>query len=78
MTIVEDTSTSSTSRAESRQKKLFRAVKPIITSTGLVRVPCGVCPVRCLNLEMHTTLVKLKLLQPAVFKKKFPIIFQGC
>lgn len=50
MTVVADTSSSSTSRGEScRHKKLYRAVKPILSSTGLVRVPCGVCPVvdRC-------------------------------
>ncbi|XP_046849048.1 DNA-directed RNA polymerase III subunit RPC6-like isoform X1 [Xenia sp. Carnegie-2017] len=27
------------------EKKMYRAVKPIISSTGFVRVPCGVCPV---------------------------------
>lgn len=27
------------------EKKMYRAVKPILSSTGFVRVPCGVCPV---------------------------------
>lgn len=30
---------------ESGQTKLFRAVNPIIQSTGLMRMPCGSCPV---------------------------------
>jgi DNA-directed RNA polymerase III subunit RPC6 len=47
MTVVHDTSATETSRFdEYRKKKLYRAVKPILSSTGLVRVPCGVCPVR--------------------------------
>ncbi|CAB4027401.1 DNA-directed RNA polymerase III subunit RPC6 [Paramuricea clavata] len=43
MTIVNDTSAGSS--REYKQKKLYRAVKPILSSTGLVRVPCGLCPV---------------------------------
>uniref|UniRef100_T2M5M4 DNA-directed RNA polymerase III subunit RPC6 n=1 Tax=Hydra vulgaris TaxID=6087 RepID=T2M5M4_HYDVU len=27
------------------QKKLYRAVKPLLPVTGLMRIPCGVCPV---------------------------------
>ena len=27
------------------QKKLYRAVKPVVPVPGLMRVPCGVCPV---------------------------------
>ena len=27
------------------QVKLYRAVKPLIPPTGLVRMPCGTCPV---------------------------------
>ena len=44
MTEVNDTSAGSSRLGE---KKLYRAVKPILTSTGLVRVPCGICPVGC-------------------------------
>ncbi len=25
--------------------KLYRAVTPLITSSGIMRIPCGVCPV---------------------------------
>ena len=46
MTLVNDTSAGSSRPGEYNQKKLYKAVKPILTSTGLVRVPCGVCPVR--------------------------------
>lgn len=44
MTLVADSGSSST-----EQKKLFRALVPLMPSTGLMRVPCGVCPVsdRC-------------------------------
>ena len=28
------------------QMKLYRGVNPIIQSTGLVKAPCGLCPVR--------------------------------
>ena len=48
MTLVNDTSAGSSRPGEYNQKKLYKAVKPILTSTGLVRVPCGVCPVRFL------------------------------
>lgn len=40
MTLVADSGSSST-----EQKKLFRALVPLMPSTGLMRVPCGVCPV---------------------------------
>ncbi len=46
MTVVNDSSAGSSRLGEYRQKKLYRAVRPILTSTGLVRVPCGVCQVR--------------------------------
>ncbi|XP_028398560.1 DNA-directed RNA polymerase III subunit RPC6-like [Dendronephthya gigantea] len=44
-TIVNDTSAGSSSLGEYKQKKLYRAIRPIVSSTGHVRVPCGVCPV---------------------------------
>lgn len=25
--------------------KCYRAIEPLITTTGLVRIPCGICPV---------------------------------
>lgn len=27
------------------QRKLYRAIKPLVPVPGLMRVPCGVCPV---------------------------------
>lgn len=44
MIIVSDSSTTSSDMGMV-QKKLFRAVKPLIPVPGLMRVPCGVCPV---------------------------------
>ena len=44
MTLVADAS----SKSGSAQRKLYRAVSQAVTPTGLVRTPCGVCPVSCL------------------------------
>ena len=35
--------------ASSENVKLFRAVLPAIDTTGLMRTPCGVCPVSMIN-----------------------------
>ena len=35
--------------ASSENVKLFRAVLPAIDTTGLMRTPCGVCPVSVIN-----------------------------
>jgi len=43
MIIVSDSSTTST--AMNTQKKLYRSIKPLVTVPGLMRVPCGVCPI---------------------------------
>lgn len=32
-----------------RQINTYRAVEKLLYSAGLVRIPCGVCPVRLLN-----------------------------
>jgi len=32
---------------DGEQTKLYRAVNPLIESTGLMRMPCGSCPVGC-------------------------------
>ncbi|XP_066911248.1 DNA-directed RNA polymerase III subunit RPC6-like [Clytia hemisphaerica] len=46
ITDVSSTGSSSTSHESNAvQKKLFRAVKPVVPVPGLMRVPCGVCPV---------------------------------
>merc|ERR1712062_477590 len=50
MILVADTSPASTSSAapptaEEGQKKLYRSIKPLVSVPGLMRVPCGVCPV---------------------------------
>lgn len=26
---------------------LYRAIQPLLNSPGLIRTPCGLCPVRC-------------------------------
>ena len=43
MSLVADSSSSRSS--SSGQKKLFRALVPLMPVTGLMRTPCGVCPV---------------------------------
>lgn len=42
------------------QMKLYRAVNPILPPTGLVRAPCGLCPVSksCFTLYFLTTICK--------------------
>jgi len=48
MIIVSDSSSTSSStggRSEVVQKKLYRSIKPLVSVPGLMRVPCGVCPV---------------------------------
>lgn len=35
--------------------KLYRAVNPIIPPTGLVRAPCGLCPVSYNGFPLHLT-----------------------
>lgn len=35
---------------DGEQTKLYRAVNSLIESTGLMRMPCGSCPV-CINLS---------------------------
>ncbi|XP_068683022.1 DNA-directed RNA polymerase III subunit RPC6-like [Montipora capricornis] len=47
ITLVADSSSSRSTSTE--QKKLFRALVPLMPSTGLMSTPCGVCPVsdRC-------------------------------
>ena len=48
MILVSDSSTgiSTTEITEGiAQKKLYRSIKPLVSVPGLMRVPCGVCPV---------------------------------
>jgi len=49
MIIVSDTSGASSSAAGDAnvigQKKLYRSIKPLVSVPGLMRMPCGVCPV---------------------------------
>ncbi|XP_036179410.1 DNA-directed RNA polymerase III subunit RPC6 isoform X6 [Myotis myotis] len=40
--------------------KLYRAVNPIIPPTGLVRTPCGLCPVSSRGFTLHLTTSKCK------------------
>ena len=40
--------------------KLYRAVNPIISPTGLVRAPCGLCPVSSSGIIVHFTATKCK------------------
>ena len=43
MSLVADSSSGSSSNG---QRKLFRVLRPLLPVTGLMRTPCGVCPVR--------------------------------
>jgi len=43
MIVVSDSSSATTSK--DGQKKLYRSIKPLVSVPGLMRVPCGVCPV---------------------------------
>ena len=43
MSLVADSSSESSSNG---QRKLFRVLRPVLPVTGLMRTPCGVCPVR--------------------------------
>ena len=45
MTVVADATKPGRSKTETKPKRIYRAVKPILLSTGLVRVPGGLCPV---------------------------------
>lgn len=47
MSLVADSNPSVSS--SNGQKKLFRVLKPLLPVTGLMRTPCGVCPVRELS-----------------------------
>ena len=50
MSLVADSSSNTSSTGG--QKKLFRALVPLMPVTGLMRTPCGVCPVRfCLSAD---------------------------
>lgn len=42
---VESSLTTGTVVGSDDQVKLFRSVNPLVVPTGLMRVPCGVCPV---------------------------------
>jgi len=46
MSLVADGSSGSSS---SGQRKLFRVLRPLLPVTGLMRTPCGVCPVMQLS-----------------------------
>ena len=46
MSLVADSSSGSSSNG---QRKLFRVLRPLLPVTGLMRTPCGVCPVRNLS-----------------------------
>ena len=46
MSLVVDSSSGSSSNG---QRKLFRVLRPLLPVTGLMRTPCGVCPVRKLS-----------------------------
>lgn len=47
MSLVVDNSSSRSS--SNGQKKLYRALFPLLPATGLMSIPCGVCPVRELS-----------------------------
>ena len=50
MSLVADSSSNTSSTGG--QKKLFRALVPLMPVTGLMTTPCGVCPVRfCLSAD---------------------------
>ena len=52
MSLVADSSSNKSSTGG--QKKLFRALVPLMPVTGLMRTPCGVCPVRfCLSADTY-------------------------
>lgn len=44
MSLVVDNSSSRSS--DNGQKKLYRALAPLLPAAGLMSTPCGVCPVR--------------------------------
>jgi len=46
MSLVAESSSGSSSNG---QRKLFRVLRPVLPVTGLMRTPCGVCPVRRLS-----------------------------
>lgn len=58
-TVVVDNRSSS-----SGQKTLYRAVLPIIASTGLMRTPCGVCPV---SIDIFSICIKRNTLWTDLF-----------
>ena len=59
MSLVADNSSSRSSSGG--QKKLFRALVPLMPVTGLMRTPCGVCPVRLKSSPNFGTFTKQSL-----------------
>lgn len=56
------------------QMKLYRGVNTIIQPTGLVRAPCGLCPVKILHLIPHVQLFHSGVLTPV----SCPQVFDDC
>lgn len=42
------------------QVKLYRAIASLVPPTGLMRVPCGVCPVSCIQISNRHSILRLR------------------
>ena len=76
---VTDTTRIGSSGSHSGDSKMYRVLRPLVPATGLMRVPCGICPVSTLlffsdNSPLHKLfepsrhwLVTVKFYSPANF-----------